>query len=181
MSLRDRLGRLTGEPAIPNQADSPQKAIGELRRKIDEIMSRRERIARPRFAEAWQKAIPLEHVVAGEEIRTQHGNLFVSRNILKGNDSHGHVHISDFACLNMEATAFLSYPPMTIDLALEDGLFLDTETTGLAGGTGTFPFLIGLGWFDAGSFITCQLFARDFSEEKAMLRYLSDIASDKQF
>jgi len=181
MSLRDRLGRLTGEPAIPNQADSPQKTIGELRRKIDEIMSRRERIARPRFAEAWQKAIPLEHVVAGEEIRTQHGNLFVSRNILKGNDSHGHVHISDFACLNMEATAFLSYPPMTIDLALEDGLFLDTETTGLAGGTGTFPFLIGLGWFDAGSFITCQLFARDFSEEKAMLRYLSDIASDKQF
>lgn len=181
MSLRDRLGRLTGEPAIPNQADSPQKTIGELRRKIDEIMSRRERIARPRFAEAWQKAIPLEHVVAGEEIRTQHGNLFVSRNSLKGNDSHGHVHISDFACLNMEATSFLSYPPMTIDLALEDGLFLDTETTGLAGGTGTFPFLIGLGWFDAGSFITCQLFARDFSEEKAMLRYLSDIASDKQF
>ena len=49
------------------------------------------------------------------------------------------------------------------------------------GGTGTFPFLIGLGWFEAGSFVTCQLFARDFSEEGAMLRYLSELASGKQF
>ena len=43
------------------------------------------------------------------------------------------------------------------------------------------PFLIGLGWFETGSFITCQLFARDFSEERAMLRYLSELAADKQF
>jgi len=36
--------------------------------------------------------------------------------------------------------------------ALEDPekwLFLDTETTGLAGGTGTYAFLIGLAWWDA--------------------------------
>src|SRR5580700_11372623 len=29
-------------------------------------------------------------------------------------------------------------------------LFLDTETTGLAGGTGTYPFLVGIAWWDAG-------------------------------
>src|SRR6266566_5277254 len=29
-------------------------------------------------------------------------------------------------------------------------LFLDTETTGLAGGTGTYAFLVGLAWWDAG-------------------------------
>src|ERR1700726_2047272 len=29
--------------------------------------------------------------------------------------------------------------------------FLDTETTGLAGGTGTYAFLIGLAWWDAGA------------------------------
>ncbi len=81
----------------------------------------------------------------------------------------------------MEATAFLAGPRMSQDMSIEDGLFLDTETTGLAGGTGTFPFLIGLGWFEAGSFVTCQLFARDFSEERAMLRYLSELASGKQF
>src|SRR6267142_832641 len=31
-------------------------------------------------------------------------------------------------------------------------LFLDTETTGLAGGTGTYAFLVGIGWWDAGGF-----------------------------
>ena len=181
MSLKDRLSRLTGEPARPFQADPRQKTISELRRKIDEIMSRRERIAPPHFPMVQRSAIPLEHAVTGEEARTQHGTLFVSRSTLNGDDSHGHSRICDFACLNMEATAFLAHPRMTIDMELEDGLFLDTETTGLAGGTGTFPFLIGLGWFEGGSFITCQLFARDFSEERAMLHYLSDIASDKRF
>src|SRR5262249_18177819 len=29
-------------------------------------------------------------------------------------------------------------------------LFLDTETTGLAGGTGTYAFLVGMAWWDAG-------------------------------
>ncbi len=29
-------------------------------------------------------------------------------------------------------------------------LFLDTETTGLSGGTGTYAFLVGLAWWDAG-------------------------------
>lgn len=181
MSLKDRLGRLTGEPAGHIQTDPSQKTISELRRKIDEIMSRRERYAPTHFPSAQRNPIPLEHAVAGEETLTQHGSFFVSRSTYSGNDVHGHKRICDFACLDMEATALLARPRMSRDMAIEDGLFLDTETTGLAGGTGTFPFLIGLGWFEAGSFITCQLFARDFSEERAMLGYLSEIAASKQF
>jgi len=56
--------------------------------------------------------------------------------------------------------------------ALEDPskwLFLDTETTGLAGGTGTYAFLIGLAWWDAGALQVEQLFMRDFGEEHAIL------------
>src|ERR1700720_4529950 len=48
-------------------------------------------------------------------------------------------------------------------------LFLDTETTGLAGGTGTHAFLIGLAWCDAGALQVEQLFMRDFGEEHAIL------------
>src|ERR1700720_1644652 len=48
-------------------------------------------------------------------------------------------------------------------------LFLDTETTGLAGGTGTYAFLIGLAWWDAGGLQVEQLFMRDFGEEHAIL------------
>ena len=48
-------------------------------------------------------------------------------------------------------------------------LFLDTETTGLAGGTGTYAFLIGLAWWDAGALQVEQFFMRDFREEHAIL------------
>ncbi|MDP9147330.1 MAG: ribonuclease H-like domain-containing protein [Acidobacteriota bacterium] len=51
----------------------------------------------------------------------------------------------------------------------EKWLFLDTETTGLAGGTGTYAFLIGLAWWDAGGLQVEQLFMRDFAEEHSVL------------
>ncbi len=60
--------------------------------------------------------------------------------------------------------------------ALEDPekwLFLDTETTGLAGGTGTYAFLIGLAWWDAGGLQVGQFFMRDFAEEHSLLHELS--------
>src|ERR1700722_2808951 len=52
-------------------------------------------------------------------------------------------------------------------------LFLDTETTGLAGGTGTYAFLIGLAWWDAGGLQGEQLFMRDFAEEHSLLHELA--------
>ncbi|GAC1619100.1 MAG: metal-dependent exonucleaseMrfB [Candidatus Acidiferrum sp.] len=55
----------------------------------------------------------------------------------------------------------------------ENWLFLDTETTGLAGGTGTYAFLIGLAWWDAGGLQVEQLFMRDFSEEHSLLEELA--------
>jgi uncharacterized protein len=55
----------------------------------------------------------------------------------------------------------------------EKWLFLDTETTGLAGGTGTYAFLIGLAWWDAGGLQVEQLFMRDFAEEHSVLSQLA--------
>jgi uncharacterized protein YprB with RNaseH-like and TPR domain len=55
----------------------------------------------------------------------------------------------------------------------EKWLFLDTETTGLAGGTGTYAFLIGVAWWDAGGLQVEQFFMRDFGEEHSLLQELS--------
>jgi uncharacterized protein YprB with RNaseH-like and TPR domain len=52
-------------------------------------------------------------------------------------------------------------------------LFLDTETTGLSGGTGTYAFLIGLAWWDAGGLQVEQFFMRDFHEEHSILHELA--------
>lgn len=181
MSLKERLGRLTGETVKPIQADPKQDKISELRRKIDEAMRRRERIVPVNVPTVRKSGIPLERIVAGEEARTAYGSFFLSRSALNADDIHGHARVCDFACPNMEAMAFLAGHKMFKNMTVDSGLFLDTETTGLVGGTGTFPFLIGLGWFEANRFITCQLFARDFSEERAVLRYLSEVASGKRF
>jgi uncharacterized protein YprB with RNaseH-like and TPR domain len=55
----------------------------------------------------------------------------------------------------------------------EKWLFLDTETTGLAGGTGTYAFLVGLAWWNSGGLQVEQLFLRDFSEEHSLLHTLA--------
>ncbi len=52
-------------------------------------------------------------------------------------------------------------------------LFLDTETTGLSGGTGTYAFLIGLAWWDSGGLQVEQFFMRDFHEEHSILHELA--------
>jgi uncharacterized protein YprB with RNaseH-like and TPR domain len=53
-------------------------------------------------------------------------------------------------------------------------LFLDTETTGLAGGTGTYAFLVGLAWWDAHGLQVEQLFMRDLDEEHSLLLELAE-------
>jgi uncharacterized protein YprB with RNaseH-like and TPR domain len=58
-------------------------------------------------------------------------------------------------------------------------LFLDTETTGLAGGTGTYPFLVGIAWWDAGGLQVEQFFMRDFSEEHSLLHELAARLADR--
>jgi|SRR5690242_373199 len=66
--------------------------------------------------------------------------------------------------------------------ALEDPekwLFLDTETTGLAGGTGTYAFLVGLGWWDAGGLQVEQFFMRDFAEEYPLLHELAERIAER--
>ncbi len=80
---------------------------------------------------------------------------------------------------------------------LSDALFIDTETTGLAGGAGTLAFLVGVGYFDGGqrtedgsapspvsrlpsSFIIDQYFLRDPADEMAMLHDLDQRLGTRQ-
>jgi hypothetical protein len=58
-------------------------------------------------------------------------------------------------------------------------LFLDTETTGLAGGTGTYAFLVGLGWWEGGGLEVEQLFMREYSEEPSLLAALAEKLAER--
>ena len=59
-------------------------------------------------------------------------------------------------------------------------LFLDTETTGLAGGTGTYAFLVGIAWWDSGGLEVEQFFMRDHAEEHSLLQALAERLSERR-
>jgi uncharacterized protein len=52
-------------------------------------------------------------------------------------------------------------------------LFLDLETTGLAGGAGTYAFLVGCGWFDGAVFRVRQFVLTSFAAERLLLEELA--------
>jgi uncharacterized protein YprB with RNaseH-like and TPR domain len=82
--------------------------------------------------------------------------------------------------LNAAALRLLA-PDAPADVANpEQWLFLDTETTGLSGGTGTYPFLVGIAWWDAGGLEVEQFFMRDHSEEHSLLVALAERMAERR-
>jgi uncharacterized protein YprB with RNaseH-like and TPR domain len=55
--------------------------------------------------------------------------------------------------------------------------FIDLETTGLAGGAGTYAFLVGVAWFDGDTFRTRQYFLSSYTAERTLLDgFVADVA-----
>jgi uncharacterized protein YprB with RNaseH-like and TPR domain len=61
----------------------------------------------------------------------------------------------------------------------EQWLFLDTETTGLAGGSGTYAFLIGVAWWESGGLEIEQFFLREYCEERSLLFALRERIAER--
>jgi len=59
-------------------------------------------------------------------------------------------------------------------------LFLDTETTGLAGGPGTLAFLVGLAWWDGDRFVVEQILMSDPDGERSLLERVASAADGKE-
>ena len=74
-----------------------------------------------------------------------------------------------------ETVMLMQGEDMPADFAAERILYLDTETTGLAG-AGTVAFQVGLGWQDAEGFHVRQLVMRDYPEEKFLLEEIIRVA-----
>jgi uncharacterized protein YprB with RNaseH-like and TPR domain len=70
---------------------------------------------------------------------------------------------------NPELLALLALDPLLASCDVSRALFLDTETTGLAGGAGTVAFLVGLAWWDGQALVLEQLLVRNLGEEGPVL------------
>ncbi len=191
MKSIDKLKRLTGEsvslkpqnemPAVPPPSEK-QFRIDDLRRRVENVVTRGAARARAAQEEARTHGNrALCEILEGEEIENRHGRFFLAGGFLSGVSRHGHRSICEAFDFDMTAAGMLANNPVLGAYHPSDALFLDTETTGLSGGTGTMAFLIGLGWFEEGRFHIRQILARDFGEEKAALTYLKEIAEHKKF
>jgi uncharacterized protein len=110
---------------------------------------------------------PIDNVISGEWQTTPHGEIFVVERYYADDFRQGSVPLRGDSPLEMVAA--WARQPELCELDLEQFVFIDTETTGLAGGTGTYTFMIGAGRFEGDQFRLAQFFLRDPAEELAQL------------
>jgi uncharacterized protein YprB with RNaseH-like and TPR domain len=115
----------------------------------------------------------VEEWLPGEEVENERGKHFQTRRFWERYKRHGSIDISSLAELPADLLEAVSEgtvpacPP-------HKWAFIDTETTGLAGGTGTCAFLIGLGWVTDEGFRLKQYFLREPGEEASALEALRE-------
>ena len=110
----------------------------------------------------------------GADIPTPHGNAYRIDRAYTGDLIHGRSRLADLLSVEMDMAAELAAAPTLRFAAQEHLVFLDTETTGLAGGAGTLVFLVGVGIISGGEFRLRQYFLRHPDEEPAMLHALQE-------
>ena len=116
-----------------------------------------------------EKRSVLEPFLHGHEVSTPFGASYVVEERWPLTKRHGHWTLHEV----LETNYGSSLHPVVGAFNLQKAVFLDTETTGLAGGTGTYAFLVGLGSFTPTHFVIKQFLMRDYNEELALL-YLVD-------
>src|SRR3990172_8847865 len=102
-----------------------------------------------------------------ERQETEAGDVWVAEERWPLGYRHGHLALGHALEVGEAALARLS--PGLEPADLERAAFVDVETTGLAGGTGTLAFLVGVATFEGGRLCLRQFFLADLSGEEAML------------
>ncbi len=123
----------------------------------------------------------LETLVAGREVAAASGAYFVAETAYPLSHRQGTRALTDVLRCDPRLAARLSQRDSLAPAGLARLAFFDIETTGLAGGTGTLAFLIGVGLIDAEAdqFILRQFFLRDPAEEEALLEGVAQALQDR--
>ncbi|MAG36320.1 MAG: hypothetical protein CL878_08760 [Dehalococcoidia bacterium] len=129
----------------------------------------------PRATSADRPPVSLDEAVPGEEVRTAQGRFYRIRTVWPAEGRYGGEVLRAFTRVRPSSLTFLTDDTSLRSFDPRRAVFLDTETTGLAGGTGTYAFLIGLGFFDDDQFVIEQYFMCSFGEERAMMAHVADL------
>ncbi len=175
-SLRSKLSRLSSagpgsrpaaeSPPPPAPEDRPG-VLDDLRRRMDAVLARS---VTPRIPPPVETA-----TLPFTTFDTPLGPLHQRRLVLPVSHVMGRFAVQPARDADPALLALLALDPSLACRDLSRALYLDTETTGLAGGTGTVAFLVGLGGFEGdGSFVVEQLLVRNLGEEGPMLARVAE-------
>lgn len=106
----------------------------------------------------------------GDELLTPHGPVWVEKRVYPAFHPHGRYALGEMQHLSTEGLALFGVPGLGARPA-----FLDTETTGLAGGAGTLVFLTGIGVWEDDHLTLHLVFLRSPDEEPAAMHYIEDV------
>jgi hypothetical protein len=138
-----------------------------VRRQLEQL---RAKIARINAKFEHERGLAIESM-QGSEVETALGRHWEIDDTWPAHSRHGVADVGALADLSHDTLSSLGAEP--IDVPPSRWAFLDTETTGLSGGSGTLAFLIGCGAITPHGFTLKQFFAREHGEEPSMLAALT--------
>lgn len=144
----------------------------DLRRRLSRLGrgDRRKPIESPSIPGHAAKA--LGGLPGGELIETPLGPCYCIENHYAVDHVHGATPLASVLDFDPALAAEVARDRSLAEASIKHLVFLDTETTGLAGGAGTLVFLVGIGTFTEEDFVLRQFFLRDPGEESGMLEAL---------
>jgi len=120
----------------------------------------------------------IDSVVAGAFHDTPRGDVFVAQQTYPSDYIYGASPL--ISALPLSFISQWANDPAIEKFHLSKFAFLDTETSGLSGGTGTYAFLVGVARFINGQFVLQQFFMRDPAEEPALLEGIANFLAPCQ-
>ncbi len=150
-----------------------QEQLAHLRKKVARIDKKYTRPKRQPPATSHQPLAFPEDWLHGEEVSSAHGVHYETERLYERQRRHGAIGIVDLESLPEDLLDPISNGEIR-GVPPQKWCFLDTETTGLAGGSGTYAFLVGVGRITPQGFRVRQFFMRDFGEEASQLSALTE-------
>jgi len=110
----------------------------------------------------------------GEIEDTEYGPLRCVTTPYAEDHQHGSVPVALALSVAARDLSILALDPALEGVDFSRALYIDTETTGLAGGSGTIPFLVGMAWFEGRNLTVEQLLLEKPGHEGPILRRLAE-------
>ena len=120
----------------------------------------------------------IDSIISGAFCSTPLGDVFFTEQAYLPDYRHGSSPI--LSSLPLSCIAQWANDTRLSELPLSRFAFLDTETSGLSGGTGTYAFLVGIARFVDDQLVLRQFFMRDPSEEPALLEAVGQFLAPAQ-